>query len=38
MDSGQCSYTIHTDTLSGEFRLVLGERQGESLSPLLFSM
>ena len=38
MNSGQCSYTIHNDTLSGEFRCVLGVRQGESLSPLLFSM
>ena len=38
MNSGQCSYTIHNDTLSGEFMCVLGVRQGESLSPLLFSM
>ena len=38
MESGQCLYTIHNDTLSGEFRCVLGVRQGESLSPLLFSM
>jgi len=38
MDSGQCSYTIHNDTLSAEFRCVLGVRQGESLSPRLFSM
>ena len=38
MDSGQCLYTIHNDTLSGEFRCVLGVRQGELLSSLLFSM
>ena len=38
MNSGQCSYTIHNDILCGEFGRGLGVRQGESLSPLLFSM